>query len=178
MALAMNQSFSFLASILGFYLYPSVYLWSGSIVYPLMLGTIAPILSFCSIIIYVILETCLLKNVQNAGYESQKVITDLTWRDVKKFSSLYWTIASFMVTISATYFLFLNNLDSYLEDELKLTYDETIKISVILPFTLMICVPSISLLVDRMGNKAIYFLMASVLGIGTLISTKFDIEGK
>ena len=174
----MNQSFSFLASILGFYLYPSVYLWTGSIVYPLMLGTIAPILSFCCIVLYVILETCLIKNVENAGYKSQKVITDLTWRDIKKFSSLYWTIASFMITISATYFLFLNNLDSYLEDELNLTYDEAINFSVVLPFSLMICVPLISFLVDRVGNKAIYFLIASVLGIGTLISTKFDIEGK
>jgi len=83
-----------------------------------------------------------------------------------------------MITISATYFLFLNNLDSFLEDELKLSYDQTINLSIILPFTLMVCVPSISFLVDRVGNKAFYFLIASVLGIGALISTKYEIQGK
>jgi MFS family permease len=56
-ALGLNQSFSFLASIIGFYTFPHLYLSSGDIKKPLLVGMAGPVLSIICVFVYVLISS-------------------------------------------------------------------------------------------------------------------------
>lgn len=70
-ALALSQSFSFLASIIGFYAFPHMYLESGTIKYPLFVALIAPLLSFCCVAGYLVISGK--RGMGTFGFEESRI---------------------------------------------------------------------------------------------------------
>jgi MFS family permease len=216
LAIGLNQSLSFFGSILGFFLFPYLYLKNGSLRLPLSFAVCGPALSLISILIYVVItkeeeqhlrkvtalssnelitvednekeedmalskkdqeNVLLMKNEDHSNNLMQKTIADLTWQDLKSYSSVFWTICIFMLTISPAYFLFINQLDDMIQKNFDVDYKVASTLSITIPLALMILVPLLSLISDRKGNKSIYFVISAFWGIFCFLLMK-NVSGK
>lgn len=118
-------------------------------------------------------ESGLLAKGEKASFLLRKNITEISFKDLKKFSSVFWTLCFFMLTISPAYFLFINQLNTLIEDNFKVGYKTATRLSITVPTSLMFFVPLASYIADRKFNKSVYFLISSILGIMSFLLMQY-----
>lgn len=72
-ALGINQSFSYLGVIMGYYLYPKIYEMTGTLRNPLEFGIIFPLISFSAIQGYILYSDYLEKNAEKIWLENPEI---------------------------------------------------------------------------------------------------------
>lgn len=204
-AIGMNQSISFLGSIIAYYLIPEIFTRTDNLRLAVGAGSIPIVLSLVCIIFFTWKKKREMRLEKNLDFEKEnekiylneseenskeninsfvkenksslKKIFKIS--DLKKFSWAFWILCCFTLTTSASYFQFMNISIDFVKEYFVLNYSQSKNITALIPTTLMLIIPLISFFSDRYGSKAFYLLISSVYGLLALLAIQqIEVKGR